>query len=219
MQLQSHLIGEISLNISLALYIIFYLPQLWRNRDTGKLQHLSIYFHALLLLACSTDLLYGFGTIGQWQYRMVSITTFACVIWQHYQLLRFYREDNTAKRRLNIILGGLVFWWVIVTIILLTHKVHHPFFVAMGWVERIAYSCYGLPQVIQQIRKNNAEAISIAFLLMTIMTALCDTISAWSFGWPAPSLLGAPLAFAIHLTLLGQILWLRRKNKAVPLYS
>ncbi len=205
-----HILGEISLNISLILYLVFYLPQLLRNRDSNALNQLSIYFHALLMLAASTDLLYGFGTIDQWQYRMVSITTFTCVIWQHKQLLQHYK-NNKAQIKLHIILLALVCWWLTIIYMLLHKDIGHNFFVAMGWVERVAYSCYGIPQIIKQMRNHSAIAISAAYLYMTLATAALDTTSAWCLGWPAPSIFGAPLALLINITLLIQI-YISKKN-------
>ena len=96
-----HTLGEISLNLSVVIYLIFYLPQLLRNRNPKNLDQLSIYFHSLLFLAASTDLLYGFGTIGQWQYKLISLTTFSCVLWQHKQLLQHYKNNKHALKQLH----------------------------------------------------------------------------------------------------------------------
>ena len=58
-----HMIGEFTLNISFFLYIFLYLPQLWHNFRYKHVSELSLWFHALLLMASIADLYYGFGRI------------------------------------------------------------------------------------------------------------------------------------------------------------
>ena len=85
-----HFIGNIALNISLFFYLTHYLPQLYRNATEGKMKGLSLGFHHLLLASYLFDLIYGFGMKMPWQYKMVTLIGLACMLIQHWQLMRVY---------------------------------------------------------------------------------------------------------------------------------
>lgn len=80
------LLGEITLNLSCVLYFFFYLPQLWHNLKYQCIDELSLSFHALLFISATADLFYGFGRIIQWQYCLISVVLFVCLLFQHAQL-------------------------------------------------------------------------------------------------------------------------------------
>ena len=105
-----------------------------------------------------------------------------------------------------IMLLGLV-----VTLHARTH--YSTLFVIMGWVERIGYWCYCLPQWLKNYRDDAAVAISPFFLGLSIVTALCDSISAWCFSWGPSSLYGAPVAVLVHMALFCQCYRRRAKGR------
>jgi len=200
------LLGQITLNISLVLYSFFYLPQLLYNIRYRRYADLSFYFHALLLLAATADLFYGFGRITQWQYRWISLLMFVCLMIQHGQLLRASASGCKRRRQLlgltSIVLCllGLLVWC------LLQASVHQRLFVIMGWLERLGYSFYALPQWLKNHKQGSVQALSPWFLLLALVTAICDTISAWCFSWGPSSLYGAPVTVFFSLLLFCQ--WL-----------
>lgn len=210
--MQTHTIGEISLNISFFLYLFLYVPQFIRNIRYKKLNDMSLGFHALLLIASTADFYYGFGRIHQWQYRFVTLLMFALVFAQHIQLFyyRQYFKHGTAKLVLLTIFMTIMFLFLIPT---LMHPQHWMFlFIWMGWLERIADWGYCIPQFFKNRSIAKADAISPTFLILAILTPICDSISAWCLNWGPSSLYGAPIAIIMHAVLLAQWYHGIRKN-------
>ncbi len=207
-----HVIGKISLDLSFILYLIFYLPQLIRNIRYGKVYQLSFYFHALLLIAATADLYYGFGRINQWQYRAVSLVMFACLLFQHCHIARYLNRFSYGKLKFWL-LNAIITLMLIGLYFAIHDKVATPnIFIIMGWVERIGYWLYILPQLFKNHRLHSSAAISPIFVGIGIATAICNTISAWVFHWGSPSLYGAPIAIVMHVWLLWQCLNMGSKH-------
>ena len=209
-----HTIAAIALNLSMFFYFIMYVPQLWRNLSTRNLCDMSLGFHVLLFIAATADLYYGFGRIVQWQYQAVSILMWAYLLIQHIQLYRFhYKQRNLSSRtlvqmhHLTYIIGGMVLG---LYFCLHFNTKGTVLYIVMGWIERISYWLYAVPQLYKNKCLKTAYAISPWFMAMTIFTAGCDTISAWSYQWGSPSLYGAPIAILLHVILLWQ--WLKYKK-------
>ena len=199
-----HTIGEISLTVSFVLYMFLYLPQSIRNFRHQRLSDMSLGFHALLMIASTADLYYGFGRIVQWQYRVVSLVMFLLLLVQHIQLLYHHKQFQHGLAQL-IALSMLV----IVMLIFLIPTLNHPakwifLFVSMGWIERLSDWLYGLPQFIKNKRSGRADIISPLFLSLGILCTLCDVISAWCLNWGPSSLYGAPLSLLFKVALLTQ---------------
>ena len=208
-----HIIGEVALNISFVLYFFFYVPQIIHNFRSNKIGHLSLGFHALLFISATADLYYGFGRITQWQYQVVSVVMFVCLLIQHIQLCK--HVDSFRHGRLIMwMLSGLIVLMLGLLWVTLLHSTSHLFlFVTMGWVERLGYWLYVIPQLMKNIKSNSADAISPVFLIIAIVTAICDTISAWCFAWGPSSLYGAPVAIVLHVLLLWQ--WREQRQKQI----
>ena len=84
------------------------------------------------------------------------------------------------------------------------HVVDPEFYVAMGWLERLCYWSYAVPQLVKNRKTTSALAISPWFLSIAISTSVLDTIAAWSYHWPAPSLYGGMVALVFKVILLRQ---------------
>jgi PQ loop repeat. len=204
-----HGIGEVTLNISFVLYFVFYLPQLWVNFRYKKITELSLGFHALLLIGATADLYYGFGRIHQWQYICVSVILFVCLVVQHVHLIMHVNKFENGVSVLVVL--SLV---IIAMLYGLFHALNNSdklvnLFVWMGWVERIAYWLYSFPQLKKNYDNKSAACISPIFIIIAVVTSLCDSISAWTLSWGPSSLYGAPIALLVHLVLLYQWFSLR----------
>lgn len=197
-------IGFVTLNLSLILYLFFYLPQLVHNFRYKRLGELSFGMHALLLFAATADIFYAFGRIEQWQYRLVSILMLLSLLVQHVHLL-YYRKSFSfgfvkwcALSMLMIVMSGCA--------LVLASIIKHPMtiYIAMGWAGQVAYWTYALPQIIKNKNSMHANAISMLFAVIGVATALLDLISAWIFSWGAPSLYGGFVAVSLQAYLFCQ---------------
>ncbi|WP_269446655.1 PQ-loop domain-containing transporter, partial [Francisella hispaniensis] len=65
--------GYITLNISLIIYFIHFLPQTIHNQFKHKTFEISLWTHSLMIVANSLDLIYAIGFNMQWQYILVDI--------------------------------------------------------------------------------------------------------------------------------------------------
>lgn len=198
-------LGDITLNLSFVLYLVLYFPQLWRNIKYKKLSELSFAFHALLFIAATADLYYGFGRIQQWQYRTVSLVMFACLLTQHIQL--FFYQNKSKLILLSILIFIMLLGFVYIKLYGQHVNMYIYIYVLMGWVERIGYWLYLLPQIIKNQQSSHlkaSRAISPLFVSIGLLTAILDSVSAWSFSWASPSLYGAPIAVLLHVWILVQ---------------
>ena len=197
-------LGEITLNVSLVLYLILYLPQLWHNRFADRVRQMSMAFHGCLCIAAICDLFYAFGRIEQWQYRLVSVFFLSCLVFQHFQLgfgLRCWYKNISY-----VLISFLLFSALMVFFPLLHLLRPMPWvFIALGWGERVFYWLYSVPQIIKNHKDEVALAISPYFVVIALMISVLDGASAWLLHWGSPSLYGAPMAIMIHLLLLFQI--------------
>lgn len=202
--MSAHAVGEMSLNISFFLYLFLYVPQSIRNIRYKRLEEMSLAFHALLFIAATADLYYGFGRIVEWQYRCVSLLMFILLLLQHIQLFFYSRFFRSGLKKL-IGLSLLIVAMVGCLIPALAQAADGSLlFIAMGWVERICYWGYSIPQYFKNKKTYRASVISPVFLIVAILTALCDAVSAWCLHWGPSSLYGAPIAVALHVVLLSQ---------------
>ncbi|MDP3705014.1 MAG: PQ-loop repeat-containing protein [Legionellaceae bacterium] len=199
------MIGAISLNISLALYLIVYIPQIIHNRNNKYLQNLSISMHFILYISYCLDLIYGFSSHLQWQYKTVSAVGLVLLIIQHLQITNHLKQGN----QLRLATGYILFLLVTITFIscfLFTEQfdVSQNTILAIGYLSRILFVMYTLPQIIKNRTQASANAISINFLHINLVLAILDTISAWSLDWGWPNKLSAPITASLMLILLMQ---------------
>lgn len=206
-------IGETSLNISFFLYLFLYVPQSIRNLRYKRLNDMSLGFHALIFIAATADLYYGFGRIQQWQYRFVSILMFTLLLAQHIQLFYYLKYFNNGLQKM-LSITAVIILMLLFLIPTLAYPAHWMFlFVTMGWVERLCYWGYSIPQYFKNKAIHRADAISPTFLILAIFTAICDAISAWCFNWGPSSKYGAPIAIFLHLLLLYQWYYGMKQNQ------
>lgn len=190
------LIGNISLNISLILYLINYIPQLIHNYRGVHLSKLSIYYHAILYFSVITDLFYGFSMQLPWQYKLVSITFFFYLWIQHWQM-----RNTPLFQKITFMLLSVFFICLYMTIFLYQDK---TILVNLGYASQGAGIIYALPQVIKNIKSSAALSLSVTYLFFSFFSRFCDNISAYCLSWPLPSKLGALCSAAIFILLLCQ---------------
>ncbi len=205
-----HFIGTFALNLSFIVYLFLYVPQLARNLSADRIVQMSLHFHALLWLCATADLFYGFGRVDQWQYRVISVVFFILLSIQQAQLWRVRHRFRLGSVYLSFLACIVITLLVLLFLSLHYLAAHDGVFVFMGWVERVGYWSYCFPQLYKNRRSHSAEAISPVFLILAVVCALCDAVSAWCFHWGSSSLVGAPIAVVIHLALLMQ--WYRARQ-------
>jgi uncharacterized protein with PQ loop repeat len=204
-------VGFVTLNLSLILYLFFYLPQLIFNFRYKRLGELSFGLHALLFFAATADVFYAFGRIDQWQYRLVSVLMLLSLLVQHVHIF-YYRKCFSfgfikwcALSVFIIIVSCSAFFFVLIV------KQPMAIYIVMGWASQVAYWTYGLPQIIKNRNSTHANAISMLFVAIGVAAALLDLMSAWIFSWGAPSLYGGFVAVALQGYLFYQCYSVRDK--------
>ena len=205
--LSPSLIGAITLNVSFVLYLLVYVPQILHNRHTHHLAHLSIGMHSLLYMGYCLDLLYGFSHHLQWQYKTVSMVGFSLLVFQHLQLMRYFGMQrkwpwvHMSGLLLMSALGVLYFF------IQQKAQVSENNTLAIGYLSRLCFLLYTLPQIIKNKTLQSANAISLKFIYFSMTLSLLDLISAWCLDWGWPNKLATP----IMLSLMGILLMQRKK--------
>jgi len=198
-------LGNLTLNLAFALYLIVYLPQIRHNNNQHHLAELSISLHMILMTSFALDLIYGWLKPLPWQYLMVSIAALATLSIQQIQLMR------RAQQRGQIILLGALSLFCLSLMMMLTGffsleamSYSSNTICLIGWVSRIGFLSYILPQILQNHRLNSAKALSTTFLALSLFLSLLDLTSAWCLDWGWPNKLGTPLTISLTLMLLWQ---------------
>ena len=193
------LIGKISLNASLVLYLVNYIPQLFHNQKNEKITGLSFYFHLLFLLSCLTDLVYGLGAHMPWQYVLVSITATLYLLVQHVQIKKVIVSHlffiGTCFL-ISIFFSGLF--------LLFFDKYNTFIFILFGYVSQTTSWICCFPQIIRNMGSAAALSLSLIYLSVDLLCNACDNVSAWILSWPIPSKLGAIFSTVICLVLIFQ---------------
>ena len=182
----STLIAKITLNLSMILYLIHYIPQLWHNQKAQQLSGLSSYFHGLLFLGGLTDLIYGFGLSMPWQYKLVSFSSVSCLFIQHCQLKKIISRIHFIK--ITLVLVCIFFAGI--SLFFINEKNKLPFEL-FGYLSQACAITCTFPQIIKNMLSLSAMSLSLFYLILDLICSVCDNISAAILAWPLPSKLGA----------------------------
>ena len=175
-----HDIGEVTLNISFVLYFVFIFLNFGLILDIKK--SLSWLGFVLLFIVATADLYYGFGII-QWQYTCISVILFLCLLVQHVHLFMYVNSFKNGASVL-VVLSLVIIAMLCGLFYALSNSDKLVYlFLTMGWVERIAYWLYSFPQLKKNYDSKSAACISPIFIIIAVVSALCDSISAWTLSW------------------------------------
>lgn len=197
------MLGKISLNLSMFLYLIVYLPQLAHNRQTQHLRHLSLSMHVLLFLGYGCDLLYGLATHLPWQYLMVSSVGLGLFSIQHLQILKHLQTTRHTYLRAFLLTSWLLIGLFILCLILFKPiEDYLPYQASLlGWLSRLLFTVCFIPQLFKNHFAKTNQALNRYYLGINITLTCLDFISAWCLNWGYPNKIG-PLISLILLSLL-----------------
>jgi uncharacterized protein with PQ loop repeat len=198
------LIGQISLNISVSIYLIWFVPQIFVNFKRRNTQGLSFFMHSILCFGYLCDLLYGFGREMQWQYRLVTIIGLLSLLIQHYQFFKYGRHD--LKQRRIYLLLSLIFLLMLGYILgAIKAKFHSGnFYDTAGMIANIAGIIYMWPQLRENYLYQSTVGLSLSFILLGAFLKSCDIISAYALDWAYPSKVGPIISLLGSVILLWQ---------------
>ncbi|MDP3559448.1 MAG: PQ-loop domain-containing transporter [Legionellaceae bacterium] len=201
----THAIGMLSLNISFVLYLLVYLPQIVHNRETKHIQNLSISMHGLLYLGLLLDLLYGFSSGLQWQYKTVSIVSLSVMSIQHLQMTRhFWLNSQRLQVGIQILILIATMSVLVCFFALLDRHLPSGLTLTIGYISRICCLSYALPQIIKNTKLTDANAISVRFIALNMVLIILDIISSWCLDWGWPNKLSTPISLIFMIILLVQ---------------
>lgn len=175
-------IGYITLNISLIIYIIHFLPQTLHNQFKHTTINISLWTHTLMIMANSLDLIYAVGFGLQWQYILVDVILISFLLIQQLQIL------NDRKSKLVIFHTLVVLLFLLLVVLMVSYlTVATMYLMVLGSISGVVYNIYWLPQIYKNYKQKNAQGFSIYFLLLSLVSILCDINSAICLGWPVIS--------------------------------
>ena len=166
-------IGLLSLNISLVIYIIWLIPQLWHNFKHKKTQF-NYWMHYLLVLGYLMDLLYGFGLHMQWQYRLVTLCGLINLSIQHIQIFLYGLQSKLERQRFWQV--SSVFLLLVIGIITLltldptSKEIYH----LAGMTAVACWLSFSLPQIISNYKNKASQGLNPSFILLTLLLCLLD---------------------------------------------
>lgn len=210
-------LGHITLNLSMTIYLVWFVPQIILNFKRKDTEGLSMLMHGILCIGYLSDLMYGFGLSMQWQYRMVTTVGLFSLAIQHYQFGRYGLHRTTEKYTylvLNFLFAGLLAY-AVYAIKLNPHS--RSFYDLAGMLANVCWLSYMLPQIIKNYSNHSAIGLSPYFVGIAIFLNLCDSTSAWALGWDYPSKIGPAVALIGNLILLSQVFYYGKRNKLAQL--
>ncbi|MCF6764464.1 PQ-loop repeat-containing protein [Thiotrichales bacterium 19S3-7] len=193
-------IGYYSLNISLVLYCIYFIPQIIYNQIIKKTDQISLVTQGLMVSANLCDLIYGFYLFMPWQYKLVTILSLSFLVIQQFQIgLKQYRNFNFIG------LSSVLVIFLVVTIDSVSQMNLPPNSINLfGMVTDMIYWIYWVPQILFNWRNKKADGFSQLFLLLTLLASICDEVSALILGWNYPSIIGPLVIIFMILIILFQ---------------
>lgn len=198
-------LGNLTLNLAFMLYLVVYVPQIRHNNNKHHLAELSISLHMIIMTSFVFDLIYSVLKPLPWQYRAVSLVALTTLSIQQIQLMRLAQQCGHIKLLTTLGLFALSLVLMLTGFFYCgtTHYSSNTI-VLIGWISRIGFLIYTLPQIIQNHRLNSAKALSTVFLSLSLFLSLLDLTSAWCLDWGWPNKLGTPLTISLTLMLLWQ---------------
>ncbi len=199
-------IGTTSLNLSFILYLLVYLPQILHNRSMQHALNLSLWMHYILYASYSLDLIYGFSSHLQWQYKTVSIVGLSLLMIQHIQIMyhRYAKKTDVllcVQFVFLLITGLFTAYFFIFKKIEISERTTQ----IIGYLSRAGFLFYTLPQIFKNRVIQSAQAISIQFIYLSLMLSILDMASAWCLNWGWPNKLGSPLTICLMCIMLYQM--------------
>jgi uncharacterized protein with PQ loop repeat len=211
-----NLLGHITLNLSLSIYLIWFVPQIILNFKRKNTEGLSMLMFGILCIGYLSDLMYGFGTGMQWQYRTVTIVGLCSLAIQHYQFDRYGLHRSTEKYTYYA-LSFLYLAWLSYAIFAIKSGFHsRDFYDFAGMLANMCWFSYMLPQIFKNYFNKSTVGLSIYFVCFAIFLNLCDSTSAWTLGWDYPSKIGPAVTLLGNLTLLFQVIYYGQSRKQFP---
>ncbi|ABI82909.1 PQ-loop repeat-containing protein [Francisella tularensis] len=190
--------GYITLNISLIIYFIIFLPQTIHNQFKHKTFEISLWTHSLMIIANSLDLIYAIGFNMQWQYILVDIILLSFLTIQQLQILNDRREKYLFIHTISIFL----YLFLVIVMIYFT-SLSNQILLWFGSISGVIYNLYWLPQIYKNYRQKQAEGFSIFYLVLSLISIICDINSAIFLGWPLVSVI---VSSCLSILVLTQII-------------
>ncbi len=209
------IIGQISLNISFLIYLIWFVPQITLNFKRKNTEGLSLFMHGLLCIGYLSDLMYGFGRDMQWQYRTITLIGLFSLAIQHYQFFRYGLHN--AKKKWTFA-GLSILYSLLLCCVILNLQLYHSeqsFYDAAGMIANICWLSYMLPQIIENYCSRSTTGLSMLFVLFAVFLNVCDLTSAWMLDWDYPSKIGPAVTLIGNLILIFQIVYYAEKDESM----
>jgi hypothetical protein len=207
--MKAELIGQLSLSLSFLFYCLYFLPQIWHNRRPENARTISNWLQLTYVLGYCSDWLYGAAAHLEWQYRCVTLIGILALCYQQWQMRPRLPSNKAHYRRLSTLVAMMVASALIGSLYL---PARQPQMVnSLGTLSMLCSIFAFVPQLVRNYQHKNGQAISHAFIAITLICACLDMVSAIFLHWPWPSLVGPPALFLLHLAC-----WLQQAHYRRP---
>ena len=200
------IIGHITLNISLFIYFVHFLPQIIHNQRAHKTYEISLFTHSFMILANSLDLVYGVGFHLQWQYILVDVVLLTYLFIQQMQILR-----DRFNKYILLHTFIIVLFLIVILVLILYKNPSKDYLLTFGSISGIVYNIYWLPQIYKNFRQKEAQGFSIYYILIGVISISCDISSAIFLGWPIVSVITSVCLLSLHLIQILQYFYYKRR--------
>ena len=204
-----HIIGEITLSISLVFYLVGMWPQIIHTEKTESTNGFSKNLHICLFIAACFDLIYVNGQNMEWQARLVTISLIINLIIQQIQFLRFNKNNKGSYIVLILILNTFLLMSIYLTT---TQHLKSATYNTIGFISIIFYHLYTFPQIYTNSKLKSTKDLSSVFIYNLIIVSFLDLSSAICLSWNWPSIIGPIFALTPTIILIAQIHYYKKVN-------
>ena len=210
-----HTIGEIAINISLALYFIQYLPQIYHNIHQPHIKNISMTSQIIFIIGIGLDLIYGLGFGYPWQYILVDIIYFIFLGIQQLQIAKAKIYSNW----LNIFAFSWIGSILMISIFIYNSGINvqgtafssitNISFWTAGTISTAIWIILWIPQIIKNIFQHQANGYAKSFWFIGYTKAICDLTTAIAFNYTWLNIFGSSFSLIIYFLLISQTFYYR----------
>lgn len=208
-----HMLGEIALDFSTFAYFIWFIPQLKLTFKRRSTSGLSLWMHGLLVGGYLADLVYGFGREMPIQYRMVTIFGLCSLSVEHFQFWKYGLKKLMERRIFYLFNVFFVVFFCYAIITITVDKQTKFFYDTAGMISNFCWFTFFIPQIIKNYVNKSTEGLSVGFVVLSLITAICDLISTYALHFAWPSRFYAPIVLFKKCFVLGQCYYYRPKKQ------
>ena len=190
-------IGQITLNISFAIYLIQFIPQILHNiKDKVALSNISLLTQFGMLIVVLCNLVQAIGFNLNWQYLLIAMVYLIGITVQQLQI-------SLHKKKMSKVINLIFVMLLCIAILAMDSNLILVFQIA-GIISLIVHFIYWLPQIYKNHNQGKFTGYSDLFIIFALLGVICDLFTSILLAWPLIVKINIFVMFVITCILVFQ---------------